>query len=104
VAYFRDCTSCGEEFKVDPEKKWALECFACWRQSKIDDGTWKGRNGQPESAFLGGPGLGVDRFRNEFNKEIDALIRLTHPDKHNNSEASNRLTVWLLEQRKIANS
>lgn len=27
------------------------------------------------------------------------LIRLTHPDKHGNSRASNEATVWLLAQR-----
>lgn len=32
--------------------------------------------------------------------EIDTMIRLCHPDKHNNSQASNRITAKLLEMRK----
>lgn len=31
---------------------------------------------------------------------LGRLIRLAHPDRHNNSEASNKATAWLLSQRK----
>ena len=31
---------------------------------------------------------------------LSRLIRLSHPDKHGNSPASNEATVWLLAQRK----
>lgn len=31
---------------------------------------------------------------------IQRLLRLCHPDKHNNSETSNEVTKWLLSQRK----
>lgn len=32
--------------------------------------------------------------------EIETLIRLCHPDKHGNSQASTRITVKLLEMHK----
>lgn len=31
---------------------------------------------------------------------VKDLIRLTHPDRHQNSDVSNKVTKWLLEQRK----
>lgn len=31
---------------------------------------------------------------------LGRLIRLAHPDRHGNSEASNKATAWLLSQRK----
>lgn len=31
---------------------------------------------------------------------LHRLIRLCHPDRHGNSEAANKATVWLLKQRK----
>lgn len=31
---------------------------------------------------------------------VNRLIRLCHPDRHNNSEASNTATKWLLDVRK----
>jgi hypothetical protein len=30
---------------------------------------------------------------------LSRLIRLCHPDRHGNSEASNEATAWLLSQR-----
>lgn len=33
---------------------------------------------------------------------VNRLIRLCHPDFHNNSEASNTATAWLIDQRKLA--
>lgn len=33
---------------------------------------------------------------------INRMIRLCHPDKHNNSEVSNQVTAWLIDQRKEA--
>lgn len=36
----------------------------------------------------------------EFLTEIPSLLQLCHPDKHNQSEGSVRLTNWLLEVRK----
>lgn len=33
---------------------------------------------------------------------LNRLIRLCHPDKHDNSKASNEVTAWLLDQRKTA--
>lgn len=33
---------------------------------------------------------------------INRLIRLCHPDKHDNSKASNEVTVWLLAEREMA--
>lgn len=33
-------------------------------------------------------------------KQLKALLRLCHPDKHSNSELSNEVTKWLLKMRK----
>lgn len=33
---------------------------------------------------------------------VNRLIRLCHPDFHNNSEASNTATAWLIDQRNLA--
>lgn len=33
---------------------------------------------------------------------INRLIRLCHPDKHDNSKAANEVTVWLLAEREMA--
>lgn len=95
---YRECANCNEEFEVEPGKEWARECFDCWKAKKKSEGSWRG-DGRPQSGFLGGPGVGNNNFRNEFNNKLDRLLRLCHPDKHHNNEASNEITVWLLEQR-----
>ena len=38
----------------------------------------------------------------DFKEMTRTLLQLCHPDKHNGSDASNRATQWLLQQRKGA--
>lgn len=45
--------------------------------------------------------LESDPKQSQFSKsEIETLVRLCHPDKHNNSQASNEITKKLLSLRK----
>lgn len=36
----------------------------------------------------------------DLGRMVPTLIQLCHPDKHNNSEGSNKATQWLLEARR----
>jgi hypothetical protein len=43
----------------------------------------------------------IKASRSEIDQDmLNTLIRLTHPDKHGNSEASTRATKFLLKMRK----
>lgn len=42
----------------------------------------------------------VPKHYKVFISNLGALIRLCHPDRHNNSEQSTQITQWLLQVRK----
>jgi hypothetical protein len=70
------CKVCGKKCKSEI-------CFAC---DSLGNPRFTKKDQQPKQyrVFLG---------------HIGTLLRLCHPDKHNNSEASTRVTKWLLEVR-----
>lgn len=86
------CTSCGEWFFADVD--WKKICLPCWKLSKGIDPNKSRRKFHQPWEFKPPPHAPV----------IDAemlrrLIHLCHPDKHNNSQAAQLATQWLLEQR-----
>lgn len=61
--------------------EWKKICINCWKKNK-NISTPKANNPQIDEDML------------------PLLIRLCHPDKHNNSEAANRVTAYLLSLRR----
>lgn len=47
-----------------------------------------------------GPQLNGQRPTSIPDDVLNSLIRLAHPDKHGGSQSANKVTAWLLEQRK----
>jgi hypothetical protein len=83
------CTRCGCTFEREADQKWKRLCLDCWLASK----------GKERAPPPPPPPEPAPRIEAEM---LGRLIRLCHPDKHGNSEASNTATKWLLAQRELA--
>jgi hypothetical protein len=82
------CEDCGNEFHADEE--WKTICKPCYRKRKqAEEGTTHTHYGKVEPV--------VELFEPEM---LAMLIRLCHPDKHENSKMANTATQWLLSKRK----
>lgn len=92
------CPECGDRFEKDAP--WKKTCMPCWKESK--------RAEHNELLELREEVSEHRRLLSEILAERKAaispdmlarLIRLCHPDKHGNSEASNQATAFLLAMR-----
>ncbi len=99
------CSNCGDTFTREDGEKWKTLCLACWKKSPKAKSAAPDRLAQltAENAALL---LERDSLRRSLQRSIAIppdmlarLIRLCHPDRHSNSEASNNATAWLLTQR-----
>lgn len=115
------CAACGAVFWRKEGEHWKTLCLGCWKtkqrkaeaeqrepgnveQLRAELDAVKRENGKLKLRLLT---LQLDRQPQPARPGIPAdmlgrLIRLCHPDRHGNSEASNQATAWLLAQRKEA--
>ncbi len=112
------CKHCGRQF--EPKVPYAQLCFPCWRAKKdapkadTSVGALTLRAIKSELALsmakdeierLKGIITECNRRAREARPEaipgdmLRLLLQLVHPDKHDGSQASNRATTWLLQQR-----
>lgn len=75
------CPSCGRTYWQS--EKWKLVCLSCY----LKKGKASPARQQPAAA----PAIPADMLKR--------LIKLAHPDKHNNSESATIATQWLLSLR-----
>jgi len=92
------CPECGDRFEKDAP--WKKTCMPCWKESK--------RAEHDELLELRAEVAALRRRLQAVTATtalaippdmLARLIRLCHPDKHGNSEASNTATSFLLAQR-----
>jgi hypothetical protein len=92
------CPECGDRFEKDAP--WKKTCMPCWKESK--------RVEHDELLELRAEVAALRRRLQAVTATtalaippdmLARLIRLCHPDKHGNSEASNTATSFLLAQR-----
>lgn len=114
----RECDDCGRSFY--PKQGWEKICWPCWRAGKDaeeqcgsdQDGALQKKarelHSLEEALDQWGEELAEREHRlklrerqatNEWAGMIMSLIKFCHPDRHDNSPESNRLTQWLLDQR-----
>jgi uncharacterized Zn ribbon protein len=109
------CPSCGSTFWKD--QPWKRVCLDCWREEKAQEQEQekaKATQGKgPSPLKLLARILELEGENTRLRREIEIrrsslnippdmlarLIRLAHPDRHSNSEAANKATTWLLQQR-----
>ena len=83
------CQECENQFFADED--WKTICKTCyWKKKRREEGKTNWTASTPKSAA-------ADMFPDGM---INSMIRLCHPDKHENSQASNDVTKWLLSKRK----
>lgn len=75
--YPKICINCGEGFSASHD--WKTYCIPCFIKVQ------KAKEYEPTQKIDG--------------EMLMRLIRLCHPDRHNNSEASHKATVFLLALR-----
>ena len=96
------CPTCGKSFEKD--EPWKKTCLSCWQKKKRAEESPS--SGTPDELRSLRAEVGYLRLaltsQSQQTIEPDMLarlIRLCHPDKHDNSEMSTKATAWLLEQR-----
>lgn len=79
-----ECIECGRYFYRPYGENWRVRCVKCWLDAK-------GLRERGQDVEL--------NLRNELMENLKPMLGLCHPDRHQNSEASNRVTAWLLSIR-----
>lgn len=82
------CMDCRQEFFRESDERWRIRCFECWVRHKSESRYAKTRSRLP-----------ADPIRIELAGNLRSLLNLCHPDRHENSTLSNKVTMWLLEVR-----
>jgi hypothetical protein len=80
------CCVCEFPFDYYEGEEWKTYCIFCYKKKKQKEEVKK----EPQ------PRVVTEKIPEEI---IFALIKLCHPDRHNNSKLSNDATKWLLEKR-----
>jgi hypothetical protein len=80
------CCVCDFPFHHKEGEEWKTYCIGCYKKKKKKEEVIK----EPP------PRIVTEKIPEEI---ILALIRLCHPDKHQNSKSSNEATKWLLNKR-----
>lgn len=96
-AVTRLCAQCRRVF--EPRQRHHYLCFGCWSQQQaVNDPRVVREIWDTINDLLR---LNRELFDalEEFRAQIPRLLQLCHPDRHENSEASNRATSWLLDLR-----
>jgi hypothetical protein len=121
------CGGCFRDFWRDERETWKTLCDSCWIHSpyakretrdKVTALLAERENLLKEKDAVQREKAELQRKRDEFkllkmqyfmhdvwkgdqipDEMLSKLIRLTHPDRHSNSSASNEATAWLLAQR-----
>lgn len=103
VAHMSTCAHCGTWFAANPRFPSAKLCRPCWVRREnalieVDRLTAENatlRRQLADQLFAPRtPWIPPDMLR--------LLVLLAHPDRHANSDASNRATTWLLDLRQRA--
>lgn len=80
------------------------KCWGCMKDDAVNEAYTRGfQAGELKQAKFTQQQVNkvAEAFKHAFStKRLSQLISLCHPDRHNNSPASNEITVWLLEMRK----
>ncbi len=112
-----NCQECGRPFQIEPDQaSWRVRCVPCWKHTKraeTRDRAWVPANPRLALLELENAALSaevsrlraeMDQAQSELDPETLRLLRLLcHPDRHNNSVASNRATVLLNKLASRAN-
>jgi ribosomal protein L40E len=85
-----NCRQCHNVFFADEE--WKKICLKCWIKQKK-----RAEESRYQNSYR--PPPPKHNASNELKEMLPLLIRLCHPDRHNNSESSTKVTQWLLKQR-----
>jgi len=93
------CSYC--EKRLNPHKRREPICFECYSAIRQQTGHLNviavlRKENEAMRLLL----KRAEHTRNEMPRDVlNKLIRLVHPDRHNNSQAANEATAWLLLQR-----
>ena len=99
------CEKCGRGFERAKGEEWKKLCLSCWKLSKAPD---ESGGLQDENELLRFKVYSLEKRvrgllleRTIEPEMLKRLIQLTHPDRHNSSEASHKATEWLLSQKQL---
>lgn len=117
------CSECSATFERGADERWKKLCLSCFKAKKRAESGSEIRtashseinrwmqlyfSASDECARLrieleAVRAASIDPILGEIREQLPRLLMCCHPDRHDNSEASNRATTWLLEvKRRLA--
>lgn len=125
---YKICVDCEEEFWYDPGDEWKKHCPKCWyirkhaEETTTEDYKRLVRENSMLRNQIAQQREQLSQYQDDYdpdyvnllkNRLLDLtqfkinvmdrwkkLISLCHPDKHNNSDTANAITLWLLDIKK----
>lgn len=102
------CDHCGAAFYRQADEHWKNLCISCfkkkkraeengWEEPRPWNDRWHRAQAPRQTLPRPAPPLVSDE---DITRNLPHLLRLCHPDKHDNSQVSNAVMKWLLELRK----
>ena len=98
----KPCCACGVLFNFKEGEEWKTYCIPCFKAKKNKErAQYNWQKDQKERVVYRDKVIYKDKIVKESipPEMLSRLIRLCHPDKHGNSESSNKATAWLFKQR-----
>lgn len=94
------CETCGSHFTYKEGEEWKKTCLPCWKKSKRkEDNIVSELTAQLIEARR--QLYEAKRAAVQIEPEmVRRLLQLCHPDKHGNSEASQKATHWLMGRKR----
>ena len=90
------CETCGREMVLRAEDEtWKTHCVICW---KAEEGLPYTGSDFYILALESQLAAIEDQDSDFITQNIKKFIKLCHPDRHGNSEESNKVTSWLLDK------
>ena len=91
------CQQCSHSFWRNEDEAWKRICLSCWKKNKQKQAQQQQAGPDP----FAGIGLRPSPPKTLVIEPemMRRLLHLCHPDKHNNSEAAQKATQWLLKIR-----
>jgi len=100
------CIECDDPFFIESDEQWKTRCLTCYKNMKIRQGEWEDRSthstrNERRHGYVRDTEPADTRVLKELKERVPALIRLCHPDKHNESNSATQITQWLLDLRNM---
>jgi hypothetical protein len=96
-----NCPNCFRAFTRRTDQRWKRLCLSCWQANKAQEQS-KVEELEQRCAQLERQ-LQTCKFASLPKPVLRFLLKVAHPDRHQNSQEATQAMQWLLSMREVAN-